>query len=134
MGFHHKTRKVLSKQWYETADFLSAKIVGIKSKGRISKGCFKKTKHAKFSDKQIFLSFWYLRERIRGVRHVCFLENLASFVFLKHPFWDSHFWLVTDKTWSLITTLNQCNWKMQCLGVIQKKVLSGGSTKKCDQD
>ena len=32
-------------------------------------------------------------QRIRNVR---FLENLACFVFLKHPFWDSPFWLISD--------------------------------------
>ena len=28
--------------------------------------------------------------------NVCFSENLPFFVFLKHPFWDSPFWLITD--------------------------------------
>ena len=32
----------------------------------------------------------------QGVRNICFLENLACFVFLKHPFWDSTFGLITD--------------------------------------
>ena len=32
-------------------------------------------------------------QRVRNVR---FLENLACFVFLKHPFWDSPFWLISD--------------------------------------
>ena len=32
----------------------------------------------------------------QGVRNVCFWENLASFVFLKHPFWDSPFCLFTN--------------------------------------
>ena len=30
----------------------------------------------------------------QGVRNICFSENLACFVFLKHPFWDSPFCLV----------------------------------------
>ena len=29
----------------------------------------------------------------------CFSENLTSFVFLKHPFWDLPFCLVTDEVW-----------------------------------
>ena len=29
--------------------------------------------------------------------NVCFSENVACFVFLKHPFWDSPFCLVTDE-------------------------------------
>ena len=33
----------------------------------------------------------------QGVRNVRFSENLASFVFLKHLFWDSSFRLITDK-------------------------------------
>ena len=32
------------------------------------------------------------------VRNVRFSENLACFVFLKHPFWDSPFFLITDYT------------------------------------
>ena len=34
--------------------------------------------------------------RVRGVRNVHFLENLACFVFLKHPFRDSLFCFITD--------------------------------------
>ena len=33
----------------------------------------------------------------QGVRNVRFLENLACFVFLKHPFWDPPFCLITDE-------------------------------------
>ena len=32
----------------------------------------------------------------QGVRNVCFSDNLACFVFLKHSFWDSPFCLITD--------------------------------------
>ena len=32
----------------------------------------------------------------QGARNVCFWENLACFVFLKHRFWDSPFCLITD--------------------------------------
>ena len=35
----------------------------------------------------------------QGVRTVRFLENLACFVFLKQPFWDSSFCLITDDFW-----------------------------------
>ena len=31
-----------------------------------------------------------------GIRYIRFLENLSGFVFLKHPFWDSPFRLITD--------------------------------------
>ena len=30
------------------------------------------------------------------VKNVCFSKNLTSFVFLKHPFFDSAFYLITD--------------------------------------
>ena len=50
-------------------------------------GCYKKTKHAKFSGTYL------------GIRNVSFLENLACFVFLQHPFWDSPFCLITDDLW-----------------------------------
>ena len=35
----------------------------------------------------------------QGVRNVRFSENLGCFVFLKHPFWDSPFYLITDELW-----------------------------------
>ena len=52
----------------------------IRQNGESQKACFKKIKHAKFPEKQTF---------------VCFLGNLACFVFLNHLFWDSFFWLIT---------------------------------------
>ena len=48
----------------------------IRQKGESQNGCFKKTKHAKFSEKRTCA--------YQGVRK--FSENLACFVFLKHPF------------------------------------------------
>ena len=55
---------------------------GNRAKGRISKGCFKKAKHAKISEKQTFLT----QCAYQGVTNVCFSEILACFAFLKHPF------------------------------------------------
>ena len=49
----------------------------ISQKGKSKNGCFKKTKHANFSEKQTFLT-----PLIRNNR---FSENLACFVFLKIP-------------------------------------------------
>ena len=71
----------------------------IRQKGKSQNECFKKTKHARFSEKRTFLTPWYAHVggRIRGVRNVRFSENLACFVFLKHPFWDSPFCLNTDE-------------------------------------
>ena len=67
---------------------LKPSVIGQKDESQ--NGCFKKTKHAKFSEKRTFLTPWYA--------HVRFSENLACFVFLKHPFWDSPFCLITDET------------------------------------
>ena len=33
----------------------------------------------------------------QGVKNVCFPENLARFIFLKHPFWGSPFCLIAHK-------------------------------------
>ena len=41
-----------------------------------------------FPKKQTFL---------RGKEMFVFSENLACFVFLKHPYWDSPFYLITDE-------------------------------------
>ena len=59
----------------------------IRRKGESQNECFKKTKHAKFYEKQTFY---------QGVRNVSSSENFACFVFLKHSFWDSPFYLITD--------------------------------------
>ena len=52
----------------------------MRQKAESQNECFKKTKHAKFSEKRIFR----------------FSENLACFVFFKHPFWDAPFCPITD--------------------------------------
>ena len=36
-----------------------------------------------------------------GGKKCCFSENFTCFVFLKHPFWDSPFCLITDETLTL---------------------------------
>ena len=73
-------------------------FVGNKAKGRISKRVFQENEA-----RQIFwktnISYPLIRTltcAYQGVRNVCFSENLACFVFLKHPFWDSPFCLITD--------------------------------------
>ena len=38
----------------------------------------------------------FRRVRIRGLEMFVFSENLTCFVFLKHPFWDSPFCLITN--------------------------------------
>ena len=56
----------------------------IRQRGESESGCFKKPKHAKFSEKRTF--FTPVSCADQGVKNVCFSENLACFVFLKHPF------------------------------------------------
>ena len=63
-------------------------IVGNKAKGRIWKRVFQENKA-----RQIFrktnISYPLMRTRTfvhQGVRNVCFSENLAWFIFLRHPF------------------------------------------------
>ena len=67
----------------------------IRQKGESQNGCFKKTKHAKFSEKRNFLRL-DRHSAYQGLRNIRFSENLMCFVFLKHPFWDSPFCLITD--------------------------------------
>ena len=70
-------------------------LSGIRQKSEFQNGCFKKAKLAKISEKQTFLTPRYAHA-CKEVRNVCFSEILACFDFLKHPFWDSPFCLITD--------------------------------------
>ena len=49
----------------------------------------------------------------QGVRNVCFSENLTCFVFLKHPFWDSHFCLINDEFFDAV--LLRYGWELKRL-------------------
>ena len=72
-------------------------IAGNKAKGRISKRVFQEKARQIFRKTNI--SYPLIRTRTcvyQGVRNVRFSENLACFVFLKHPFWDSPFCFLTD--------------------------------------
>ena len=53
-------------------------------------GVTRKQRNTKFSEKLTFLTSWSCV--YQGVRNVCFSENLASYVFLQHRFWDSPFY------------------------------------------
>ena len=82
------------------------KISVIRKKGESQNKCFKKTKRAKFSEKRTFLTPRYAHVRTCAyqlVRNVHFSENLACFVFLKHPFRDWIFCLITDEMPRLLT-------------------------------
>ena len=79
--------------WNEISNSIETPV--IRQKGESQNGCFKKTKHAKTSEKRTSYFFSYVCAS--GLRNVLFSENLACFVFLKHPFWDSTFYLITDE-------------------------------------
>ena len=68
-----------------------------KAKGRISKRVFQKNKARQiFRKTNISYPDTHTYVCVSGVRNVRFSENLACFVFLKHPFWDSPFCLIND--------------------------------------
>ena len=74
-------------------NFCSENWSVIRQKGKSQNVCFEKTKNAEFSEKRTFLTPCVYQ----GVRNVRFSENLAFFVFLKHPFWDSPIYLITNE-------------------------------------
>ena len=62
----------------------------------------------------------------QGVRNARFSENLACFVFLKRPFWDSPFYLITDELLILqcllLKSLHSLEWYLlYCLGPHSEK-------------
>ena len=99
---------------YALSTRLTLFLSEIRQKCESQNGCFRKTKHAKFSETQTFLTPWY--QRIRNVR---FSENLASFAFLKHPFWGSPFCLIADVLSFLTKT--EKNWKKTEAFLTRKK-------------
>ena len=82
-----ETKFVGSRHCITSGDFFSV----IRQKGESQNGCLKKTKHSKFSEKRK-----NVRVRIRGYEMFVFSENLACFVFSKHPFRDSPICLITN--------------------------------------
>ena len=102
--------------------YLSISLV-IRQKGKSHDGGNKKTKHAKFSKKQTCLTLWcahvcvrfapwyaHIRVRIREQEISVFSENLACFVFLLAPSWDSPFCLITNKFSNF-----------ECIAIIKKR-------------
>ena len=68
----------------------------------------------------------------QGVKNDCFSKNLTSFVFLKHPFWDSVFCLITDaivksSKYVLIFTQSSQNTPVEKFTFDEKKKSSSGS-------
>ena len=114
----------------------------IRQKGKFQNGCFKKTKHTKFSEKRLFLTPRYAQGvwivRIRGYELFVFRKIWCAFVYLKHPFWDWSFGLITDDLQaaihrfalqvSLKTVLYNKNERIQWIWAVWHF-----STKTCDQ-
>ena len=71
-----------SKNFWYRSDTSSV----IRKKGESQNGCFKKTKHVKFSGKRTFLTPWYahVRVRIRG-KKCSFFWKFDVFCFLETP-------------------------------------------------
>ena len=100
---------IIQRRIYNIVKQLKVKVKSsvIREKGESQNGCFKKTKHVKFSEKRTFFTTWYAQVRAyQGIENVRFLKNLACFVFLKHPFWDSPFCLIADEVFD--SFLNAC--------------------------
>ena len=77
----------------------TSQLVGNEAKGWISKRVLQEHR-ARQIVRKTNISSPLIRTRTwayQGVRNVRFSRNLACFVFLKHPFWDSPFCLITGE-------------------------------------
>ena len=93
-------------------DFSSKQLISKKAKGRISKWVFQENKACQIFRKTN-ISYPLIRTRTcayQGVRNVSFLENLACFVFLKYPFWDSPFCLIIDELIVTFLSISSPPW------------------------
>ena len=77
---------------------VTSDIVCNKAKERISKRMLQENKACQiFRETDISYSLLHTRTCAKqGVRIFFFSEDLACFLFLKHPFWDSSFYLIID--------------------------------------
>ena len=57
----------------------------IRKKGKSQNGCFKKTKHVKFSEKRLFLTPWYPHVCVSGGKKCSFFGKFGLLCFLKTP-------------------------------------------------
>ena len=91
----------------------------ITQKGESKNGCFKKTKHTKFSEKlippdtQTYVC-------VSGSKKCSFWGNSACFVFLKQPFLHLPFCLITDESCSVFLLYNIMNI-YSCLPIFPAK-------------
>ena len=90
---------MLAKTYFQKLTNSNSEFVGNKVKGRISKRVFQGNKARQIfrnlnislpAETQTYVAY----QRVINVR---FSENLTGFVFLKHPFWDSTFCLITEE-------------------------------------
>ena len=74
--------------WLRDRRQISLQIVGNKAeKGESQNGCFKKTKHAKFSQKRTFLTTWYTHvyTHVSGGKKCSFYGKFGVLCFLETP-------------------------------------------------
>ena len=87
--------------WYQMFQVWLVLLV-IRQKSESQKECFKKKSTPNFLKNKHFLPQDPGGKKClcayQGVRNVCFLENLAYFVFLKHKLWDLPFCLLTGSS------------------------------------
>ena len=69
---------------------------------------------SRFANKEHFLPLIHTRTcAYQGARNVCFPKNVLCFVFLKHPYWDSPFCLITNKL-----KINEIFRTQNCINVL----------------
>ena len=107
--------------------------VGNKAKGRILKHVSQVKQAHQIFQKQTFLTPWYTNVRMYvrggGGRNNRSSENLAYFVSLRHPFWDSPFCLITtNKSYSsniLLTRSTRTAVKRPCINIFLNSLRDG---------
>ena len=123
MSIQYETRFAIFC-WLNTSGSYSGLSLVIRQKGESQNVCFKKTTRQIFRKTNIFYPLirtssyvcvsggkkclffrkfgyqWvkdvFQKICLSGGKNIRFSENLTGFVFLKHPFWDSPFCLITD--------------------------------------
>ena len=114
----HTINLIMLHKWMIQKRLPKSSFVGNKAKGWISKRVFQESK-ARQNARKTNISYPLIRTRTSAyqeVRNVCFSESLACFAFLKHPFWDSPFCLITDGFSKSLTdktdlTMIPCNFQ-----------------------
>ena len=90
--FNDKNLQTWTNTYFRQCSVSEESSSVIRQKGKSKNECFKKTKHAKFFENELFLTpdtHTYVcvsGGKKSGGKKCSFSENLACFVFLKHPF------------------------------------------------